>query len=141
MFDSLQTTFPMNLSEQTMNSIYNESHDTHTYDYENKTYSTDGDGEHANDSDYINYVIWTGCILFIIIIVVSSSICYTLNTNLLLKHSANVKSAQEKGTVAAVANRSKNACDTINQQTMCLDHDMEIQVVTKEAVVKNRNED
>lgn len=77
-------------------------------------------------------------------IIVSSSICYTLNTNLLLKHSANVKSAQEKGTVEAVVNRYKNApgpIDTINQQTMCLDHDIEIPVLTKEAVVKIRNED
>lgn len=99
---------------------------------------------HANDSDYINYVIWTGCILFIILIVVSSSICYILNKNLLLKHSANVESALEKRTVAAVGNRSQNvpgSCDRINEQTMCPDHEIEIQVVTKEAVGKNSNED
>lgn len=97
-------------------------------------------GEHANDSDYINYVIWTGCILFIILIVVSSSICYSLNKNLLLRHSKKVKSALEKGAVAAVVDRSRNVpgpCDTINQQIICIDHDIEIQMVTKEAVENN----
>lgn len=98
-------------------------------------------GEH--DSDYINYVIWTGCILFIILIVVSSSICYSLNNNLLLKHSANVNSLlQERITKRAVLSSCENVpgpCDTINEQTLCLDHEMEIQVVTTEAFSENSN--
>lgn len=94
-------------------------------------------------SNYVNYVIWTGCILFIILIVVSSSICYVLNNNLLLKHSANVNSKlQERITKRAVLSSSEivpGPCDTINEQTLCLDHEMEIQVVTTEAFSKNSN--
>lgn len=94
-------------------------------------------GEH--DSDYINYVIWTGCILFIILIVVSSSICYVLNKNLLLKHSANVNSIlQENSAKRAVLSSSEyvqGPHDTIHEQTMCRDHEMEIQVVTTEALI------